>query len=137
MLNNDIALSVRYADMDHFKSINTEFGQSAGDVVMKAYLEVVRDQVGLFGRGYRGMGDEVAILIKGQGNDKAVEFAERIRKGVKSLKCDYEGQKLPPVSACVGVASTPPEDRKMELEALAEHRKRRAKDGGRDRVVSG
>jgi diguanylate cyclase (GGDEF)-like protein len=134
-LSSDVSVSVLYADMDHFKRINTDFGQSAGDVVMKAYLEVVRDQVGLFGRGYRGVGDEVAVLIRGQGHDKAMKFAERIRKGVEGLKCEYEGHPLPSVSASIGIASTPPADRKMELETMAEERKRKAKEGGRNRVV--
>ena len=135
-LNNDIPVSVLYADMDHFKPINTKFGQNAGDVVMKAYLEVVRDQIGMFGTGYRGVGDEVAVLIKGQGRERAVEFAEQIRNGVKALKCKYQGHELPQVSASLGVATTPPEDRKMELETLAEDRKRRAKKRGRNRVVA-
>jgi len=82
------------------------------------------------------VGDEVAVLIKGQGHDRAFEFAEKIRRGVKDLKCTYEGHELPGVSASIGVASTPPEDRKMELETIAEERKRKAKDGGRNRVVS-
>jgi diguanylate cyclase (GGDEF)-like protein len=135
-LNNDISVSVLYADMDHFKRVNTDFGQSAGDVVMKAYLEVIRDRVGMFGKGYRGVGDEVAVLIRGQGHDKAKEFADQIRKSVEDLRCVYEGNKLPPVTASIGVATTPPGDRKMELETLAEDRKRQAKQGGRNRVVA-
>jgi len=135
-LSNDVAVSVLYADMDHFKKVNTDFGQSAGDVVMKAYLEVVRDQIGLFGQAYRGVGDEVAVLIKGQGHERAVEFAERIRQGVKALKSAYGGHALPSVTASIGVATTPPEDRKMELENLAEDRKRQAKADGRNKVVS-
>jgi PleD family two-component response regulator len=64
-----------------------------------------------------------------------VEFAEKIRAGVGALKCKYEDQMLPPVTASIGVATTPPEERKMELEMLAEDRKRKAKKRGRNRVV--
>ncbi len=136
-LDPDVVVSVLYADMDHFKPINTAFGQDAGDVVMKTYLEVVRDQVGIFGKGYRGRGDEVVVLIKGQGHQAAVEVAERIRTGVKALTCEHEGRKLPSVSASIGVASTPPEGRSMQLESMAEARKRKAKEEARDRVVAG
>jgi len=135
-LHHGIAVSVLYADMDKFKPINTEFGQSGGDVVMKAYLEMVRDTVGDFGTGYRGVGDEVAILIIGQGHDKAIEFAERIRAGVGDMRCDFKGKALPKVTATIGVASTPPEQRTMEIETLAEDRKRGGKDEGRNRVVA-
>jgi diguanylate cyclase (GGDEF)-like protein len=131
-----VAVSVLYVDMDHFKPINTKFGQSAGDVVMKSYLEVVRESVGMFGTGYRGVGDEVAVLIRGQGHERACDFSEQIRKGVESMKCKYEGCELPRVTASIGLASSPPEDRNMELETLAEERKRKAKDAGRNRVVA-
>jgi diguanylate cyclase (GGDEF)-like protein len=134
---SDISVSVLYADMDHFKPINTKFGQSAGDLVMKAYLEVVRDCLGLFGTAYRGVGDEVAALVVGQGHQRAVELAETIRKGIESLRLDYKGTALSKVTASIGVATTPPEDRKLEIESLAESRKRQAKENGRNRVVSG
>jgi diguanylate cyclase (GGDEF)-like protein len=90
----------------------------------------------LVGRGYRGVGDEVAVLLKGQGQAIAKEFAEKIRKSVNTLKCNYEERELPPVSASVGVATTPPDERKLDLETLAEQRKRKAKEGGRNRVVA-
>jgi diguanylate cyclase (GGDEF)-like protein len=135
-LNTDTAVSVLYADMDHFKQVNTKFGQDAGDVVMKAYFEVVRDQVGIFGKGYRGLGDEVVVLIRGQGHSKAIDFAERIRNGVKVLKCEYRGQALPRVTASIGVATAPPEERAAGLATIAEERKRNAKNQGRDAVVA-
>lgn len=135
-LSNGTSVSVIYADMDFFKRINTEFGQCAGDVVMEAYLKVVRDQVGLFGTGYRGVGDEVAVLIKGQGHEQASEFAEKIRKNVEALECKYQSHALPKVTASLGVATAPPSARQMDLETLAEERKRLAKGRGRNRVVS-
>src|ERR1051325_2177801 len=63
----EIPVSVLYADMDSFKPINDQFGHEAGDVVMKRYLEVVRDSVGSFGNAYRGRGDEVVGIIIGEG----------------------------------------------------------------------
>jgi len=46
---SDVPVSVLSADLDDFKPINTQFGYAAGDVVMKGYLEVVRDSLGVFG----------------------------------------------------------------------------------------
>jgi PleD family two-component response regulator len=59
-----------------------------------------------------------------------------IRKGVESLRCEYKGTILPKVTASLGVATTPPEDRKMELQNLVEARKQKAKDNGRNQIVA-
>ncbi len=132
----EVQVSVLYLDMDHFGPINKEFGHDAGDVVMKAYLEIVRDQVGIHGKAYRGRGDEVAVLIRGQGHERAVEFAEKIRRSVEAMKCNCEGHELPRVTTSIGVASAPPDGRTMDLETLAENRQRSAKEAGRNRVVA-
>jgi diguanylate cyclase (GGDEF)-like protein len=107
----DVAVSVIYADMDNFGIINKKFGQAAGDVVMRAYLEVVKQSIEPFGTGYRGVGDETATLIVGQGHERACGLAEKIRQGVES--------------------------RTMDIETVAEDRKRRAKESGKNRVVAG
>jgi diguanylate cyclase (GGDEF)-like protein len=133
---SDVAVSVLYADMDDFGKINKQFGQAAGDVVMKAYLEVVRDKLGLLGEAYRGVGDEVVAIVVGQGHQRAIELSESIRKGVESLRCEYKGDALPQVTTSIGIATTPPEERKFEVETLAESRKRQAKEKGKNRVVA-
>lgn len=133
----EMPVSVLYADMDKFKPINDEFGHDAGDVVLKSYLEAVRDGLGSFGTGYRGRGDEVVAIIAGQGHERAVEIAEKIRSAIEALKCEFRGQSLPSVTASIGVATTPPESRSMELQSVAEARNRQAKESGRNRVVSG
>ena len=55
----DVPVSVLRLDMDNFKRINEEFGHPAGDVVMKSYLEAVRDSLHPDGIAYRGRGDEI------------------------------------------------------------------------------
>jgi len=133
--SSDFAVSVLYFDMDHFGKINKTHGQEAGDVVMKEYLESVHAGLGNFGTGYRGVGDEVMGLIVGQGHQKAIEIAEAIRKRIQALKCEYKGQILSGVSVSIGVATSPPAQRTMELETLVESRKRLAKECGRNQVI--
>lgn len=133
--SSDMAVSVLYLDMDNFGKINKQFGQAAGDVVMKAYLESVRDSIGNFGVGYRGVGDETVGLITGQGHDKAMEIADAIKQRVAVLRCEYKDTPLPTVTVSVGIATTPPEARSLDVETLAESRKRKAKDEGKNRIV--
>jgi diguanylate cyclase (GGDEF)-like protein len=132
----DAPVSVIHADMDNFKRINTEFGYKAGDEVMKSYLEVVRDSLGILGEAYRGVGDEVSAIIMGQGHAKAIEIAEKIRKGVENLRCQHKGTILPPVTASIGVATTPPETRTADVENVAQQRIQQAKDKGKNRVIA-
>lgn len=134
--STDVAISVIYADMDNFGVINKKHGQAAGDVVMKAYLEVVRDCLGSFGEGYRGVGDETCALILGQSHARSVEIAETIRKRVGELECSYKGTKLPKVTASIGVATSPPENRSLDIETCSQDRQRTAKQEGKNRVVS-
>lgn len=134
-LDSSTPVSVLCADLDDFKRINTEFGYGGGDEVMKGYLEVVRDSLGLLGTGYRGRGDEVFGLIVGQGHERAAELGNKIREGVQVMKRELKGTPLPGVTASIGLATTPPEQRTPDLETLAGDRNRRAKAGGKNRVV--
>jgi diguanylate cyclase (GGDEF)-like protein len=133
----DVPVSVIYADMDKFKPINDKFGMDAGDVVMRGYLTAVRDVLGVFGHGYRGVGDEVVGLVVGQGHERATEFADQILERIRGMKLEHNGKPLPPVTASIGVATTPPESRGLDLQTIAEGRKRQAKSAGKNRVIAG
>jgi diguanylate cyclase (GGDEF)-like protein len=132
---SDVSVSILYVDMDKFKPINDEFGHAAGDVVMKAYLETVRDSIEPLGTAYRARGDEVKAFVVGTGHDRAMAIAENIRKGIANLVCEHNGKKLPKVTASIGVATTPPDTRSADLENIAESRNRKAKEEGRNRVI--
>ena len=87
-------------------------------------------------RVYRGRGDEVVAIITGQGHTRAVEIAEKIRKAIETMECEYNGKRLPNVTASIGVATTPPESRTVEIETIAENRNREAKALGRNYVIA-
>jgi diguanylate cyclase (GGDEF)-like protein len=135
-LPDDVPVSVLRLDLDKFKPVNDEYGHKAGDEVMKSYLSVVRDSLGSIGTAYRGRGDEVAVLIMRQEHQRVVQIAERIRDAIASMRCPFEGQTLPPVTASIGVATSPPGPRGRELEDLADSRQSRAKKEGRNRVIA-
>lgn len=131
----DVEVSVVCLDMDNFRAVNT-FGHPAGDVVMKAFLEAVRDVISPIGDAYRGVGDEVKAIVLGLGHDAVSRLAEDIRRRVAQLRCEYDGQELPRVTASIGVATSPPEPRSHNLEDLADQRQLAAKNGGKNQVVS-
>jgi len=132
----DISVSILRLDMDGFKKINDAYGHAAGDLVMKSFLEAVRDCLGSVGTAYRGRGDEVAVLLIGQGHERAAEYAEKIRASIENLQCKFNEISLPKVTASIGVATSPPESRGSDMETLADDRQNRAKKAGKNRVVA-
>lgn len=130
----DLAVSVIRLDLDAFKRVNDEFGHAAGDVVMKAYLETVRDCLGSIGTGYRGRGDEVAALVVSQDHERSKTIAEQVRRGIENLELKHNELRLPGVTASIGVATSPPEARRREIESLSDARQRRAKKEGKKSV---
>jgi len=87
-------LSCVMADLDHFKSVNDEFGHHAGDLVLKEFAGILKkaareiDVVGRYG------GEEFIILLPGTVLDAAVTFAERVRKELEAHTFVFDGGSL-------------------------------------------
>ncbi|MGH3156475.1 MAG: GGDEF domain-containing protein, partial [Streptosporangiaceae bacterium] len=78
-------LALLLADIDHFKRVNDTHGHLAGDQVLAALADVLRQQVretdvvGRFG------GEEFVVLLPGADTAEAVRVAERLREQVSAL----------------------------------------------------
>lgn len=135
-LEDDSELACIMVDLDHFKSVNDNFGHATGDEVIKMLAEVLKqstrkeDLVGRYG------GEEFCLVLPGMSLEVAVKAAERIRLRIK----DESGKRFkdgPRVTASLGVASIRdnPEDTGA-LNNLADEALYGAKQTGRNRVVS-
>jgi diguanylate cyclase (GGDEF)-like protein len=123
-------------DLDHFKQINDKFGHAAGDVVLKNFAEQAvlqlrtSDLIGRMG------GEEFMITLPDTGIDKALIISERIRIAIESMQLTASGS-LIPVTVSIGVAEFPRDGEQLEqVFAVADNRLYRAKQTGRNRVVS-
>ena len=91
-------------DIDHFKSVNDNYGHETGDEVLKSVVREVRhvlrpyDSLGRYG------GEEFLVLAPNADSDCAMMIAERIRKQVSEMPIPA-GRHLVRVSVSVGVAS--------------------------------
>lgn len=126
----DVPTSAIMVDIDHFKSLNDDFGHLIGDKVLKAVantlLTVTRqtDIVGRYG------GEEFLIVLPGTDKADGMQIAERLRQSIESEKIVDR-----PVTISLGVATSDSGDCSAnELIALADAALYEAKRRGRNRV---
>jgi diguanylate cyclase (GGDEF)-like protein len=124
-------LSLVFAGLNHFKLVNDRFGHEAGDQVLARSGEIFKSQLRSYDLAIRFGGDEFVLLLPGTTKDAAVAIAERLRKGVESLKvpeCPCQ------MTISVGVASWMADDGDEKLVACADAALYRAKGKGGNRV---
>lgn len=123
-------------DLDHFKEINDRHGHAAGDMVLRAVADTVRDEMRAEDAFGRLGGEEFALLISGGALQVAQEVGERVRAAVE--RTTIPGHPGLKVTASLGVAEITPEENTAEaLLASADARLYEAKTAGRNRVGGG
>ncbi len=76
--NNNTPLSLIFADIDHFKSINDTYGHQIGDLVLKAAANILSAQLRMSDVIGRYGGEEFIIVIPGGNNAVAQTICNRI-----------------------------------------------------------
>lgn len=130
--------AVALCDVDRFKAYNDSRGHLAGDDVLRAVAGVLRRTCRKGDAVYRYGGEELLVLLPGQGVELAAAAAERMRRAVESLAIAHPtGEPAGVVTISIGVAVRDAAGG-GGIEALlrgADDALYRAKDGGRNRVV--
>ncbi|MGY3868524.1 GGDEF domain-containing protein [Aeromonas crassostreae] len=72
-------------DLDHFKRINDHYGHAAGDGVLQAFGQLLRDVCPPGGLAARLGGEEFAMLLPGVSGSQACKLAEHIRSETETL----------------------------------------------------
>jgi diguanylate cyclase (GGDEF)-like protein len=128
-------LSLLLIDLDSFKEVNDSFGHDAGDALLKEVAQRLSSGARECDTIARLSGDEFAVLLRSSKLQHAATLAEGLTKKI-GLPFSYAGQMLI-TRASIGVASFPDHDTtSIELMKDADLALYRAKDGGRNRVVT-
>jgi diguanylate cyclase (GGDEF)-like protein len=123
-------------DIDHFKAVNDTFGHQAGDKVIQAVAEVIREQIRDTDYAGRYGGEEFVVLMPDIDTSGAIVFAERLRLRIESLVVTYEKQAIPfTISLGVADLSFPTDDHKQLIER-ADQALYASKKGGRNQTNS-
>lgn len=96
-------------DIDHFKSVNDNFGPRTGDQIVVGIGGVLRDLVHDHGGDlYRTGGDEFAIHLPQGLRKDAVHMAERVLAAVRHYRLpSAEGRVVSNISASIGIGLYP------------------------------
>ncbi len=131
-LQSGEAISTVILDVDHFKSVNDRFGHLAGDEVLKALADLLRNAIRGEDRLYRFGGEEFVIMLPRLDHPQAMERAEHLRRLVASTLSTADRVA---VTISCGVASGPEDGVNFaELISSADERLYTAKGEGRNRV---
>jgi len=126
-------LSMIMADLDHFKSINDEYGHLTGDQVLTSAAAVFASQSRPYDLAARYGGEEFILVLPGTSTDGAIAIAERIRKKIADLTVPGFPRQI---TMSLGVASWTTGQTPDQLIARADAALYNAKNAGRNRVVA-
>jgi len=122
-------------DIDHFKTINDEYGHHCGDTMLQHVARFLREHFRESDMPSRWGGDEFLVLMPSVPRRYLVPVLERLRSSVAAMgiECgDHEHHVTVSVGAAHGIAGETAD----ECIAAADHALYRAKHEGRNRVVA-
>lgn len=129
-------VSVILLDIDHFKRFNDLYGHLDGDACIRTVSQHICVTVGKGHSVFRFGGEEMLILLPGQGSPQAVAMAEKIRRAIEELAIPHGRSDHDIVTASLGVASAMPAQMAIEkLLQRADEALYEAKHRGRNMVV--
>jgi diguanylate cyclase (GGDEF)-like protein len=76
-------LAFLFVDLNHFKEVNDSFGHAAGDQLLRQIGPRIQPALGDRDLLLRIGGDELAILLAGSGESRAVSIAERVSAAIR------------------------------------------------------
>lgn len=127
-------------DIDHFKTINDQYGHAFGDEVLVAVANALKNQVRSTDILVRFGGEEFVIIFINTSCDNGKNFAERIRANIKSLKINntgYDVQLTMSIGLYCVAKHEDQSDQKFDIDQIinfADAALYQAKANGRDRV---
>ena len=131
-------LSVMMIDLDHFKTVNDNYGHLAGDLCLKQVAQLIKQNVrnvsdlaGRFG------GEEFIVVIKDIDAQKATQIANNIRTSIEHATVNLNDNKTLKVTVTIGIC-TLNGDQLTSIEHcvdLADKALYAGKNAGRNRIV--
>lgn len=126
-------LGLLLLDLDHFKSVNDQYGHAAGDLALARTAEVLRslsrpyDYTGRYG------GEEFLVILPECSEADLRGVAERIRVAIAALALEHEGQTFA-LTISIGMCHVSSPERRDQMLSNADKALYAAKQAGRNRT---
>jgi diguanylate cyclase (GGDEF)-like protein len=138
-LNRELKTSNRYGgvfslimfDIDRFKEINDAYGHDVGDIILKELTSLVSTHVRDIDIFARWGGEEFMIISKID-IDEAIRLSQKLRHMIES----YNFTTVEKLTCSFGVTQYKENDTKMSIVKRCDDALYRAKESGRNRVVT-
>jgi diguanylate cyclase (GGDEF)-like protein len=123
-------------DIDLFKTVNDRFGHQAGDEVLRTFAKISKATLRTGDIFARWGGEEFLLLLPDTSIDHGVICLERMRAAIAETSFEQfcPGHRI---TISVGVTDLHPEDRLEEAVERADQAMYKAKQQGRNQVVTG
>lgn len=123
-------------DIDHFKRVNDTYGHQAGDKVIQAVSATLKQNLRETDIAGRYGGEEFAVLLIDTDAEKALFFAERLRKSIEALHVYHDEHDIC-FTVSLGIAQTHPQlPSPEEWLKQSDSALYRAKESGRNRTCA-
>lgn len=129
-------LSFIVVDIDHFKSINDNYGHNVGDIVIQETSKILQTDIRTNDIAARWGGEEFVLVLPGASFKTAIDIAERLRVILAKTDMYIEGEKLH-ITASFGVTYSEGDHDLIDLVEVADDLLYQAKREGRNCVRAG
>ena len=94
-----------FMDIDHFKQYNDNYGHQAGDEVLINFAKCLKQSLHRSSDYvFRLGGEEFAVVYQVDTKDRAVQFANNLRKSIENLKIEHKYSSVSPyITASMGL----------------------------------
>jgi len=121
-------------DVDHLKEFNDTYGHAAGDLVLIAVAQVMRQRLRISDFATRTGGDEFVVIMPETKLEQARWAAERIRAGLYEHNFQLSQGPVVRATLSVGAAQHQGEESPARLLERADQAMYQAKQEGKNRV---
>jgi len=122
-------------DIDHFKSVNDDFGHGVGDRVLKLFAEIIQSRIRKVDHFARIGGEEFVLLMPDTPLDIALTLNNKLREKLEACNFHYNGEHCP-ITSSVGLAEFQIGDEVEDVMERADQALYQSKNEGRNRCTA-